>query len=68
MDLGPHAFFIVSAYGAAAIIVAILIGWIVVEHRSLQRTLAEFEARGITRRSAGANSGARKSAAEKSAA
>ena len=63
MNLGPHAFFIVSAYAAAGIIVAILIGWIVIEHRSLQRTLAEFDARGITRRSAGAKSDAQKSAA-----
>ncbi len=52
MNLGPHAFFIVSAYAAAGAIVAILIGWIVAEHRALTRTLADFEARGITRRSA----------------
>ena len=51
MDLGPHAFFIVTSYAVAAIIVASLIGWIVGENRSLKRTLAEFEARGITRRS-----------------
>jgi heme exporter protein D len=52
MDLGPHAFFIVTAYVAAGGIVAILIGWIAVEHRALKRTLADFDARGITRRSA----------------
>ncbi len=51
MDLGPHSFFIVASYAAAGFIVALLIGWIVGENRSLTRTLAEFEARGITRRS-----------------
>ncbi len=51
MDLGPHAFFIVASYAAAGFIVALLIGWIIGENRSLKRTLAQFEARGITRRS-----------------
>ena len=51
MDLGPHAFFIVASYAAAGFIVALLIGWIIGENRSLNRTLAEFEALGITRRS-----------------
>lgn len=51
MDLGPHATFIIAAYSASALILALLIGWIVVENRSLKRTLADFDARGITRRS-----------------
>ena len=51
MDLGPHAFFIVASYAAAGFIVALLIGWIIGENRSLARTLAEFEERCITRRS-----------------
>lgn len=51
MDLGPHATFIIAAYSAAAFILASLIGWIVIENRSLKRTIANFEARGITRRS-----------------
>ena len=51
MDLGPHATFIIAAYLAAAFILALLIGWIVIENRWLKRTLADFEARGITRRS-----------------
>jgi heme exporter protein D len=63
MDLGPHTFFIVASYAAAGFIVALLIGWIVTENRSLRRTLADFEARGITRRS-----DARKSTGQKSAA
>ena len=51
MDLGPHATFIIAAYAATGFILALLIGWIAVENRALKRTLAEFEARGITRRS-----------------
>ena len=51
MDLGPHATFIIASYAASAFILAILIGWIVVENRTLKRTLAELEARGIRRRS-----------------
>ena len=52
MNLGPHAAFIVSAYGCAAVVIATLIGWITIDRRSLTRGLAELEARGITRRSA----------------
>ena len=51
MDLGPHATFIIASYAAATFILSILIGWIVMENRSLKRTLADFEQRGITRRS-----------------
>ena len=53
MNLGPHAFFIVAAYAAASVILAILIGWIAIEHRALKRSLSDLEARGITRRSDG---------------
>jgi heme exporter protein D len=63
MDLGPHSFFILASYAAAGFIVALLIGWIVTENRSLKRTLADFEARGITRRSDARNSTEQKSAA-----
>jgi heme exporter protein D len=51
MDLGPHAAFIIASYAAATVILAILIGWIVAENRALKRTLADFESRGVTRRS-----------------
>jgi heme exporter protein D len=51
MDLGPHASFIIASYAASALILALLIGWIVAENRALKRTLAELDARGITRRS-----------------
>ena len=50
-NLGPHATFIALAYGAAAIILAALIAWIVLDHRAQQRALGELETRGVTRRS-----------------
>jgi heme exporter protein D len=51
MDLGPHAAFIVIAYGLATLIVAGMIVWIVTDHRRQTRSLADLEARGVTRRS-----------------
>ena len=51
MDLGPHAAFIVVAYGVAATVVATMIAWIVLDHRQQLRHLADLEARGVTRRS-----------------
>jgi heme exporter protein D len=51
MDLGPHADFIVAAYTIAVLIMAVLIFWIVFDNRRQRRTLADLEARGITRRS-----------------
>ena len=50
MNLGPHASFIVVAYGAAALILAALIAWIMIDPRAQRRTLAEMESRGVTRR------------------
>ncbi|KYK46962.1 heme exporter protein D [Bradyrhizobium liaoningense] len=51
MSLGPYASFIVTSYAAAAAVVAILIGWIVLDYRSQTQRLRELEERGITRRS-----------------
>jgi heme exporter protein D len=51
MDLGPHAAFIVIAYGFATLMVAAMAAWIVVDYRRQTRSLAELEARGMTRRS-----------------
>jgi len=51
MNLGPHAVFIVSAYGAAALIVAAMVAWVALDHRQQARALADLEARGATRRS-----------------
>ncbi len=51
MELGPHSAFIVIAYGLATAIVAGMIVWIVADHRRQTRSLADLEARGVTRRS-----------------
>jgi heme exporter protein D len=50
-NLGPHAAFIVAAYGVSVLVVAGLIIWIVLDHRAQQRRLASLEARGVSRRS-----------------
>jgi heme exporter protein D len=51
MNLGPHADFIVGAYAAATVIVAVLIAWVLIDRWRLGQALAEFESRGVTRRS-----------------
>jgi heme exporter protein D len=51
MNLGPHAAFIVAAYATAALVVAALIAWIMLDHRAQKRRLDALEARGVTRRS-----------------
>ncbi len=51
MSLGPYASFIVTSYAAAALVVAILIGWITLDYRNQTQRLRELEERGITRRS-----------------
>ncbi len=52
MELGPHAAFIIVAYGASVLIIASLIVWIVADYRTQLRVLADLERRGVTRRSA----------------
>ena len=51
MSLGPYASFIVASYAAAAVVIAILIGWVVLDHRSLTARLRELDRSGVTRRS-----------------
>jgi heme exporter protein D len=51
MDLGPHAAFIWTAYGAVALVLGGLIAWLILDGREQQRRLDEFAARGIKRRS-----------------
>jgi heme exporter protein D len=52
IDLGPHAGFILAAYGATFLVVIGLTLWILLDGRAQRRRLAELEARGIRRRSA----------------
>jgi heme exporter protein CcmD len=51
MSLGPYASFIATSYLAAALVVALLIAWIVIDYRSQKRRLRELEDSGIIRRS-----------------
>jgi heme exporter protein D len=51
-DLGPHAIFILAAYGVTLVAVAALVASIVEDDRKQRRLLAELEQRGIRRRSA----------------
>ena len=50
-SLGPYASFIVTSYAAAAIVVALLIGWVVLDYRNQTRRLRALDRSGITRRS-----------------
>lgn len=51
MSLGPYASFIVASYAAAALVVVILIGWVMLDYRSQTQHLRDLEQRGVTRRS-----------------
>ena len=51
ISLGPYASFIVTSYAAAALVVVILIGWIVLDYRSQTERLRELDRSGVTRRS-----------------
>jgi heme exporter protein D len=51
-DLGPHAVFILSAYGVAFVVIAALAYSIFEDDRWQRRALAELERKGIRRRSA----------------
>lgn len=42
-DLGPHAAFIWAAYAAVALVIALLIGWVVVDGRRQRAMLARLE-------------------------
>ena len=52
-DLGPHAVFILAAYGVTFVAVAALAFFIIEEDRKQRRLLADLERRGIRRRLAG---------------
>lgn len=48
---GRYAEFIVSSYAAVALVVALLIGWVVLDYRRQKARLRDLEARGAVRRS-----------------
>ncbi|WP_350335679.1 heme exporter protein CcmD [Coralliovum pocilloporae] len=49
---GPHAGYIAASYGIAILVLAVLIGWIIIDGRTQKRLLTELEKSGIGRRSA----------------
>jgi len=51
MTLGPYASFVLTSYLLAAVVVAVLIGWIAIDYRSQTRRLRDLEQRGVVRRS-----------------
>ena len=51
--MAPHAGFIIASYLVTFVVVVGMIAWIVVDGRLQKRRLAELEARGVRRRSAG---------------
>ena len=51
MSLGPYASFIVTSYALVALVLAILIGWIVVDYRNQTQRLRALEESGVVRRS-----------------
>ena len=48
-----HAGFIIAAYALAILVLAGMIAWIMLDGRAQRRRIADLEARGIRRRSAG---------------
>jgi heme exporter protein D len=58
-DLGPHAVFIIAAYGVTFAAVAALALFIVADDRKQRRLIADLEVRGIRRRSASAGTAAK---------
>ena len=52
-DLGPHAAYIIGAYLGVAGLVAALIFYVAWDSLRMKQKLAELEARGVRRRSAG---------------
>ncbi len=51
--MGAYAFFILGSYAVTALVVGALVLRAVLDHRAQVRALAEQEARGMRRRSAG---------------
>ena len=59
-----HMPFIVGSYAAAAAVIGVLIGWVMLDFRAQRRALTELETRGVTRRSSGVARGPMEHAGE----
>jgi heme exporter protein D len=64
-ELGPHAIYILAAYGATFLAIAALACFIVSDDRKQHRLLAGLEKRGIRRRSAQAAAQASKPSSQR---
>jgi heme exporter protein D len=51
MSLGPYASFIITSYALVALVLAILIGWIVLDYRNQTQRLRALDEGGVIRRS-----------------
>ena len=51
--MSGHGAFIATAYGVTIVVLAGLVAWVVADGRAQRRRLADLEARGVDRRSAG---------------
>ena len=51
MSLGPYASFIVASYVLVALVLAILIGWIMLDYRNQTQRLRALDETGVIRRS-----------------
>jgi heme exporter protein D len=51
MNLGPHADFIIAAYGLTAFVMAALIAWVILDYAVQRRILGDLEESGVVRRS-----------------
>ena len=47
-----HMAFVVTSYGIATVVLAVTIGWILIDQRILKNELKRLEAQGVRRRSA----------------
>jgi heme exporter protein D len=51
VNLGPHAAFILAAYGTGLVIVAVLVAWVMADYRIQRRLLSDLDKSGVVRRS-----------------
>jgi heme exporter protein D len=56
METTSHFGFIMASYGAAVVVVGGLLAWVTLDYFAQIHRLADLEARGVTRRSANAQS------------
>lgn len=50
MNLGPHANFILAAYGIAALTLGALIAWVLADYRAQRRIIRDLESRATKRK------------------